>query len=90
MYARPPREANDKQSLEVLSQPWWDLLCEILIAGVDAGAFRQMDVPKVALRTFILMDGMSISVLLGVRGYGPKWARAEAIEWLHEVTAREA
>jgi hypothetical protein len=48
-----------------------------------------MDVPKVTLRTFILMDGMSISVLLGVRGYGP-WARAEAIEWLHEVTAIEA
>ena len=60
-----------------------------MTSGVDAGAFKHMDVPKVTLRTFILMDGMSISVLLGVRGYGP-WARAEAIEWLHEVTAIEA
>jgi hypothetical protein len=59
-----------------------------LVAGVDAGEFRQLDVAKVALRSFILMDGMSISVLLGLRGYGPKWARAEAIDWFREVTAK--
>jgi hypothetical protein len=65
-----------------------DILCEILVAGVDAGEFRQLDVAKVALRSFIFMDGMSISVLLGLRGYGPKWARAEAIDWFDEITAK--
>jgi AcrR family transcriptional regulator len=87
-YARPPRQPQDKRSLEVWSQPWVDILSEILVAGVEAGEFRQLDVEKVALRSFILMDGMSISVLLGLRGYGPKWARAEAMDWFHEVTAK--
>jgi AcrR family transcriptional regulator len=88
VYARPPREPKDKELLEVWSQPWVDILCEILVAGVDAGEFRQLDVAKVALRSFIFMDGMSISVLLGLRGYGPKWARAEAIDWFDEITAK--
>jgi AcrR family transcriptional regulator len=90
LYARPPRDPSDKELLVVLGQPWVDLLSGILVAGVEAGEFRPMDVPKVALRAYIWMDGLAISVLLGIRGYGPKWARAEAIEWLHEVTARDA
>jgi hypothetical protein len=73
-----------------MSQPWVDLLREILTAGVAAGEFRQLDVGTVVLRSYILMDGMSISVLLGLRGYGPKWARAEAMDWFHEATAKEA
>jgi AcrR family transcriptional regulator len=90
IYARPPEDSEGKRVIQALDRPWFDLLSEILSAGVEAGEFRRLDAAKVADRARVYMDGLSFGVLLGMRGYGRTWACTQAIEWFDEVTATAA
>ena len=75
--------------LQEISRPWYDTLWEVLAVGVEAGDFRPLDPEREALRACALMDGLAMTVLLGVRGYGRDWAIGEAFDYLDGATTKK-
>ena len=88
-YAQPPRDQGGLAAVQEISRPWYDTLWEVLDYGVEAGDFRPLDPEREALRACALMDGLAMTVLLGVRGFGRDWAIAEALDYLNGATTKK-
>jgi len=86
MFAQPPDDKAGLAAVQEIGRPWFDALQEALRDGVDAGEFQALDDETVALRANALMDGLALSVLLGMREVGRAWAIREAMAYLDEAT----
>ena len=71
----PPHRAlrRPTSSSPTWSRSWVDDLQRILSGGVAAGEFRSVDVPELALRARLLMDGVASEVVMGLPGRTPEW-----------------
>lgn len=82
VIAAPPRTRETDEVIADLEQVWVDDLQGILTVGVATSEFDSVDVPGLALRTRLLMDGVASEVVLGLPGRTSEWAVEYVWGWL--------
>jgi len=86
VIAAPPRTPPTDQLVAEMEQVWVDDLQHVLSEGTATGEFRSVDVPELALRARLLMDGVASEVILGLPGRTAEWGVSYVRGWLaHEL-----
>jgi AcrR family transcriptional regulator len=65
VFAHPPEDELSRQALDSFDQAWEAELGEIVRDGAGRRTFAPVDVEEFALRSRLLMDGLSVDVLRG-------------------------
>ena len=82
VIAAPPRTPPTDQLVAEMEQVWVDDLQHVLSEGIAAGEFRSVDVPELALRARLLMDGVASEVILGLPGRTAEWGVSYVRGWI--------
>jgi AcrR family transcriptional regulator len=65
VFAKPPEDEPSRQMLDSFDRAWEAELGQIVRDGVARGTFAPVDADQFAVRSRLLMDGLSVDVLRG-------------------------